>query len=347
MTLEQAVNKYDRAVDFYLHELEAKKRSKKTLRNYQHNLHLYREFFARVHENDEEVNDPGYLDFQMWRDELAEKGASTATINRYLSDVRNFFSFVSDEDLGDIRIYDRNPCSARVIPNNNEYRSKPYDQILTDEQVARLWENTPISGKGIKTANWPRNYAITVLLLSTEIRNKELLDLKLKDVDFEYQEIQIWHGKGNKYRCVDCPEIALTAIKLYLQSGLRPAHLTEDDYLFGNCAKKGVFGNSSETGEWNRGSAEWLSALVRRHVKLVTGVENVSTHDLRHVGARLDLHNGMRAEELQAKLGHANMMTTQIYSGKLGTKRRRVTAAEVYKERNRQAERNKEMLAVV
>ena len=83
-----------------------------------------------------------------------------------------------------------------------------------------------------------------------------------------------------------------------------------------------------------------ISSLVERHVRTVTGVEGVTSHDLRHVGARLDLNNGMRLEELQAKLGHSSYDTTQIYSGRLTARRGQQKAREVFAERERQAEKN-------
>jgi len=43
---------------------------------------------------------------------------------------------------------------------------------------------------------------------------------------------------------------------------------------------------------------------VESHVRAVTGVPDIRSHDLRHVGARIDLNAGMKQEELQSKLGH-------------------------------------------
>lgn len=346
MTLTEVLNKYEAAKEFYLGEIKAHHRSNHTLRSYDLSLRKFGDFFAKAHAGEDEVNDPSYLDFRAWRDEMEENGVTVGSIERYMLNVRQFFNFVSDESLGEMRFYERNPLPVRVVPSNAKERAKPYQEILSDEAVSKLWKNEKFTaGKGKKTGKWARNYAIVMVLLATEIRNKELLDLKLSDVDFEYGEIQVMAGKGNKYRCVDCPEIALTAIKLYLESGERPSYLTEDDYLFGNNRPKGTFGRAADNEqEWNRGSRQWLSKLVEGHVKEITGVAGISSHDLRHVGARLDLHNGMSVEELQAKLGHSSPNTTQIYSGKLGTNRKRVTAMGVYEERDLQAARNKMML---
>ena len=344
MTLEQVLNKYDEAVSFYLHEVESLGRSERTVGNYAQRLEAFRRFFVERHEHDEEVNDPGLVDFQAWRDMLIKEGRTVQTVCNYLYDLRTFYNFVTDEELGELRRYDKNPVSRRVIPSRKKEVNKPYDQILTDEQVSKLWKYNPRRKNRNKSRFATRNYAIVMVLLATEIRNAELLDLRVSDLDFEYGEIQVRKGKGNKYRCVDFPEIAQTAVKLYLQSGFRPEGLSDDDYLFGTEREKKCGATYTDVTEWHRGSTAWLSGVVKRYVKKVTGVDDVRTHDLRHVGSRLDLHNGIGAEALQAKLGHESYQMTQRYAGKLGTNRKRVTAKKVYEERDRQTERNKKFL---
>ena len=61
---------------------------------------------------------------------------------------------------------------------------------------------------------------------------------------------------------------------------------------------------------------------------------------MRHVGARLDLNSGMSFEELQAKLGDESVATTQIYSGKLTSRKNRRLTKIVQEEKERQAQRN-------
>ncbi|MGN1116726.1 MAG: hypothetical protein ACI4TH_09165, partial [Candidatus Ornithomonoglobus sp.] len=55
---------------------------------------------------------------------------------------------------------------------------------------------------------------------------------------------------------------------------------------------------------------------------------------------RLDLNSGMPIEELQSKLGHSSVQTTEIYSGKLTSRRSRQMTAQVLEEREIQAQRN-------
>ena len=343
MTLEQVLSKYDKAVNFYLHEKGATGIGAVTLKNYGVSLAKFRENFQSEHcDEPGDVADPSYLDFQIWRDRMIAEGRSVGTIQRRLADLRTFFTFCCDEALGEMRIYDSNPVSKRIVPSNRKELTRPYDDILSDEQVTMLWDYKPNRAHdGVEKATAPRNYAIIMLFLCTEIRNEELRNLKVSDLDFEYGEIQIRHGKGDKYRCIDFPEMAQIAVKLYLQSGLRPEHLTDDDYLFGSLREQKRGASYKDAAEWHQYSRVGMTELVRRHVKRVTGVDMVRSHDLRHIGARLDLHNGMRAEELQAKLGHSHFQTTQIYCGRLGTNRKRTTAKEVYQVRDVQCEKNK------
>ena len=77
-----------------------------------------------------------------------------------------------------------------------------------------------------------------------------------------------------------------------------------------------------------------------RFVQGVTGVDNVRTHDLRHVGARLYLNAGASMEFLQSELGHSSMSTTQIYSGRLQARRGRNSASEILANMEREAKTN-------
>lgn len=335
MKLSEVLAKYDKATEFYISEVRGKGASARTVENYEGRINNFRSFFIRLHEGDDEVKDPWYPDFQAWRDYLVEKEYTARSIERIMSDVRNFFGVCSDPELGDMAFYERNPFPSRLIPSASAQkdRARPYNELLSDADIVRLWDPVYKISKRTEKA-WERNYAIVVLLLTTGIRNKELLDLTLADVDFEYNEIQVKKGKGNKYRCIEVPELAMAAIKRYLNGGGRPDWVPADSPLFGTQRAKEKGAPANDATLWNRGSKEWLSQVVRRHVKSVTGVDGIRTHDLRHVGARLDLNSGVSLWELQAKLGHASVGMTQHYAGKLQTRRRRESAKKVVAERD-------------
>lgn len=327
------------AANFYLSNLEATGASDCTIENYSQRLNSFYLFWTA---SDRHYEDPSFTAVQAWRDELLRKGLKPSTVRQYLCELGLFFSAVSDPELAEKRFFESNPVTKRLMPDTKKADKRPYDMILTDEQVMLLWRNNPVI-KGPRGEYWPRNYAIVVLLLTTEIRNQELLDLTPADLDFEHGELCVEHGKGDKFRVVEFPEIAQTAVRLYLRAGIRPESASDTEPLFGSLCAKGS-GTPRFDGVWKRGSRQWLSQLVDRHVRNVTGVAGVRSHDLRHVGARLDLNSGMPVEELQSKLGHCSVTTTEIYSGKLMARRARQMTAQVLEEREIQARRNAERL---
>lgn len=344
--ISPAMQKYLDASDFYLRSLEESGATAKTINHYASIIEAFRQFWEdRLTQTHIVQGDPGVSDIIAWKGEMAHKGLTLNTIRQYISALDRLFEFTSDPELGEYRFYESNPVAKRLIPNIKKESARPYDMILTGEEVAMLWDSTP--AKIERTSHfWARNYAVVVLLLSTGLRNTELLTLRPRDISWEYEEIAVEHGKGNKFRMVDFPLIAQTAVKMYLESGLRPAHLTDDDYLFGTQNGKVRSGKAPfDPNSWECGSRQWLSGIVERHVQAVTGVSGVKSHDLRHIAARLDLNNGMTIEELQSKLGHSNMKTTQIYSGRILARRKRMADISAYTERDTQAKINIEKMS--
>lgn len=329
-----AIEKYDAAVSAYLRNAAFTAKSGRTVDNYRARLSRFREFWLASHAGAPE-NDPDYTDVLAYRDGLMEAGAAASTVRQYLVELRAFFDAMEKPRFLPGVSYPENPVDTEFYPT---VKKRPYDLILTDEQVQALLpcrrpENAKIS-------TWPRNYAFVALILATKIRNSELLALTLDDLDFEAGELTVNHGKGDKFRVVDFPPFAQAAVLLYLQSGIRPAALPSSAPLFGTTAEHKAACGATDSGEWHTGSDVWLSECVRRHVLAVTGVDKVRTHDLRHVGARLWLNAGASMEYLQSELGHSSMSTTQIYSGRLQARRGRNSAKEILSDMDRIAAAN-------
>lgn len=336
MGFPNACEKFQSAMVAYEENLRAIDRSEETIKNVDQICKLFSGFM--IDNKRWNGREEGFTDIQAWRDQLRRDGKKPTTIRQYLTVLAALYAFASSEELGENRWYDRNPVSKILVPDTRKVEKRPYDQFLTDEQVLLLWRNNPPS-KLKRPDLWPRNYAIVILLLTTEIRNSELLALTPGDLDWENSELSVEHGKGDKFRPVDFPILAQTAVRMYLNSGIRPETAGNDEPLFGTEATNDFQGNNKGC-EWHVGTRQWLSDVVRRHVKAVTGVDMIRTHDLRHVGARLDLNSGMTFEELQAKLGHESVSTTQIYSGKLTSRKNRRMTKVVQSEKERQAQRN-------
>lgn len=324
------LKKYDAAVAAYLRNATFTGKSAATIDNYRSRLLRFREAWTAAHEGAPE-NDPAFADVLSFRDGLLENGAAASTVRQYLIELRAFFEAMEKPRFVPGVSYPENPVDTEFYP---VVKKRPYDLILTDDQVKKLLPRR--RPENAKKTTWPRNYAFIALILATKIRNSELLALTLDDLDFEAGELTVNHGKGDKFRVVDFPPFAQAAVLLYLQSGLRPASLPSSAPLFGTTAASGT----NKSGEWHKGTDVWLSECVRRYVLAVTGVDNVRTHDLRHVGARLSLNAGASMEYLQSELGHSSMNTTQIYSGRLQARRGRNSAKEILSDMEKIAAEN-------
>lgn len=317
-----ALEKFDCAVAAYLRNATFTGKSAVTVDNYRARLSRFRELWTDAH-NGAPLNDPDYSDVLNFRDKLLEAGIAASTVKQYLVELRAFFSAFEKPRLVPGLSYPENPVDLSFAPRT---KKRPYDAILTDDQVTALLSAAKPDGAWGK--NWPRNYAMIAMMLSTELRSEELRSLTLDDLDFDEEIITVAHGKGDKFREVDFPVFAQAAVLLYLRSGFRPATLPTSAPLFGTGA------------DWKIGTRQWLHDVTRRIVKQATGVDNVGPHDLRHIGARLKLNAGATMEEMQAELGHSQITTTKIYTGRLQTRRGRAGAKTVLAEMERIGEQN-------
>ena len=328
--------KYNAARDEYLTRLQFQNLSAATLRNYETTLRLFGDFLATYDTDDM------YEAVEAWKESMLRNGNAPSTTNARITQLGIFFTKATKRNFPKQLRFSENPClDVEMV----KIPKRPYDEILSDENATQLTVNEP--PKYAKDSLWPRNYAIVQLLCNEKIRNAELLDLTLEDIDFYYHEITIQNGKGRKQRTIDMSPLTESALRLYLDSGIRPA-VSDSAPLFGTTSahQRGV-GSTQGSEPFHRGTTQWLSELVERHVFSVCGVHNVRSHDLRHVGSRVCLNAGTSMEELQGQLGHSQMQTTMIYSGKLLQRRRRESAQAVLSAREAAARKNEDRLNAV
>lgn len=328
--------KYAAAKSAYLSNLEADGLSPLTVQNYAGRLTLFQDFMLN---NGYAEDGPSYNAVMAWKVSLGNAGLKIRTIREYLIELRTFFTWASDPSM-EKPYYTVNPVSPRLIPDTRKIEKRPYDDLLTPEQVVKLLRNDPPKTK--RPEFWERNYAIITVLLLTKVRNAELLDLTPADLDFENGEIVVQHGKGDKFRAVDFHPLAQSAVRIYLSGASHPVGLSDSAPLFGTQADEK--GHEDASGPWHKASRQWLTSLVKRHVETVAGVPDIGTHDLRHIGSRLDLLNGATKEALQRELGHSSVATTEIYAGRLAARKTMKDIKGVFDEADIQAQRNERLL---
>ncbi len=132
-----------------------------------------------------------------------------------------------------------------------------------------------------------RDYALILFLYATGMRISECLNVEQRD--FEGSWLRVRHGKGDKERMVPVANDALKAIKNYL-----------DVVPF------------EKTSLWLNYRGKTLSRISA--YKITQKYLNVSPHVLRHSYATALITGGADLRVVQELLGHASLLTTQIYT---------------------------------
>jgi integrase/recombinase XerD len=168
--------------------------------------------------------------------------------------------------------------------------------VLSESQVKYLLD-APDSASPLGV----RDRAILEVLYGTGIRNEELRNLRLLDMDIATGQACIM-GKGRKERLVPIGRLALQWLDLYTR-GVRPRHHRrhEPEVLFlSKNGRKLTSGN--------------LIDMVRKHAKSAGLPGPVTPHALRHTCATHLLRAGVDIRFIQVLLGHKSLATTQIYT---------------------------------
>ena len=179
---------------------------------------------------------------------------------------------------------------------------------------------------------------VASLLYGSGLRRNEAVRLRVKDLDFEHHQLQVWNGKGNYHRLVTlAPELVpdlqrqVERVRFYLRDDSR---LDQYDGVWMPNALARKYREASRTLGWQylfpspRLSIDPENGALRRHhiheaninralkrAASVCGIEKqVSSHTLRHSFATHLLESGADIRTVQEQLGHQDVKTTEIYT---------------------------------
>ncbi|MCL4116546.1 UNVERIFIED_CONTAM: hypothetical protein GTU68_042101, partial [Idotea baltica] len=227
-------------------------------------------------------------DLQLFAQSLSEIGMAAGTQARIVSGIRAFFAYLLLEDIINI-----NPADLLVSPK----LPKKLPTYLSISEVDLVLETFDLS-----TTSGQRDRAITEVLYGCGLRVSELCGLRLSNLFFNEGFIKVI-GKGNKERIVP---INLSAIKqtnfyrTYVRK-LQKIKPNSEDIVFLN--NRG--GQLSRVAIFNIVKQATLNAEIEK---------NVSPHTFRHSFATHLYENGADLRSIQEMLGHASIITTEIYS---------------------------------
>jgi integrase/recombinase XerC len=142
--------------------------------------------------------------------------------------------------------------------------------------------------------------AILETIYSCGLRISEMVGLRVEDIDWAEQILRV-RGKGKKERLLPISETALTAIEHYW--GHLPERPTGAQPVF-----------LSETRKRSRLEGCMLARRLKTYLALAGLDPAITPHKLRHSYATHLLDAGADLRSVQELLGHAHLVTTQVYT---------------------------------
>ena len=238
------------------------------------------------------------------------KALSKKSVEAYKSDLEHIEEYLNSSLINldsaklfdALSIYKNKRTLNRKLSSINSFFDFCYKQNFSDEHSKLKFAKIPkllpkfLEYQDIKNAlelidrtTWigKRDYALILFLFASGARISEALELSVGDIDGEWLHIR--HAKGEKERIVPLAKVAINAIKEYLL-----ALEFENDFIW--CNYKGT-------------KLSRISAY-----KITQKYLGVSPHVLRHSYATSLIRGGADLRVVQELLGHASLMTTQIYT---------------------------------
>ncbi|MBU6451429.1 MAG: tyrosine recombinase [Cyanobacteria bacterium REEB67] len=260
-------------------------------------------------------------DVTMYLSYLRGHGHESSSLARVLASLRGWFVW-----LKHFKLITNDPLEGF----ENPHRQKKLPLVLTPQEVLAI----------IEAAREPREIAMIELLYSSGLRVSELVGLNMNDINLGQGYLKCL-GKGSKERIVPVGSKAQVVLETYLalleqakeerltvkeeSPRKRPGRPRKMPPLAKTSAPLNLPGTRKRQAMQNMAplftdeQGKRLSRLVvwqiiKRLAKKAGITKDISPHTFRHSFATHLLENGADLRAVQELLGHANLVTTQLYT---------------------------------
>jgi integrase/recombinase XerC len=239
-------------------------------------------------------------DFRSYLRFLGRQNLGRAAIALRFSALRTFYKFLIRRGA-----VESSPIKNISLPK----LPKRLPQFLTVRQMADLLAaplevlqapRKKAAGRPVSVAACHRDVAILETIYSCGLRISEMVGLRVEDIDWSEQIVRV-RGKGKKERLLPISATALRAIEHYW------THLPQRP-----AGAESVF--LSETRKRSPMSAAMLQRRLKGYLVRAGLDPAITPHKLRHSYATHLLDAGADLRSVQELLGHAHLVTTQVYT---------------------------------
>ena len=263
-----------------------RKKSAATLRAYAADL---RGFAAWLEAEGVALTSVRRLQLRRYLVELEEQGLAPTSVQRKLATLRGLFGWLHKQ--GHIT---NNPAKMIKGPKTPKRVPKFLTTPEVDKLLAQPFDDTP---QGL------RDRAILETLYSTGCRVSECAGMDLQALDLTEGTARVM-GKGDKERVALLGGPALDAVRAWLPARrrvLQDNRLDDHGALWLNRLGKQL-------------SARWIFETVVARARQAELQSRLTPHGLRHSFATHLLDRGADLRTVQELLGHARLVTTEIYT---------------------------------
>ena len=168
-------------------------------------------------------------------------------------------------------------------------RSKKLPELMTEDELKRFY-------KAVWHTSTPFHMVMLKLILFTGIRNDELTNLTLKDVDLDSMRIRISHGMGDKDRYVLFPPYFRGVLAQYISVQKEKDAV----YLF-------------ESNRRTKFTTRWIREIVKKYARKAEINKRIHPHLFRHQILTYLTSKGIVDAKIQLISGHKNRDSLSIY----------------------------------
>jgi integrase/recombinase XerC len=285
----------DSQIEAFARHLETERAaSVYTVRNYTHALNE----FVSWHEKERRAR-PQWAslqrdDFRYYLRALGRQNLSRAATQLRFSALRSFYKFLIRRGLAEA-----SPIKGLSMPK----LEKRLPKFLTVQQIDALLKAPELAEKESESPDLiaaQRDVAILETIYSCGLRVSELSGLRVSDIDFAEQLVRV-RGKGKKERQVPIGEPALVAIQKYWDMLVQPPIGDAPVFLAAPHRPTPV-------------SPRVIQLRLKKHLARAGLDPHLTPHKLRHSYATHLLDAGADLRSVQELLGHAHLVTTQVYT---------------------------------
>jgi integrase/recombinase XerC/integrase/recombinase XerD len=242
-------------------------------------------------------------ELESYLEKLGSEPYRDTSIRRKVAAIKVFFRYLEDKGIvaespaRKLRI--KRPVETRVpvVLSARELKSllsAPKKQI----EILAASRDTSVGGRN-RYFCAVRDNLIIELLFSTGIRIGELVALDVDDVALDARRLEIT-GRNTRGRAVPITsDVVFDALGQYLD--LRSGRGVETNALF--------IGRSG-----TRLTIYSIENIFKKHVRIAEIKRHITPHALRHTMASMLVNGGADLREVQEILGHASILSTQIYT---------------------------------